>query len=229
MVDQVAEDLLGAIRAELGYKEKADQLTKFGEWYARSVGDPKYKKAPWCDMFISWAADRAGVTDYVGSFAWTPSHARWFERQGAWSDTPEPGALVFYDWSGSKDIRKIDHVGVVERVEGARLHTIEANVDGKWLKRKVRDEDKVVGYGLPRKVQENQAAATSLAAAGGDGARGAAAGAMAAAAPVGGALGPEQILVGAASATGVTAAVLLSLLALARRRPAAGRHRRAGG
>lgn len=155
-MDPITRDLLKVVRQELGYREKAGQRTKYGEWYAKHIGrDPQYKNGAWCDMFIAWAAHKAGVSEYVGTFAWTPSHARWFERQGAWSDRPEPGALVFFDWSGSRDIKKIDHVGIVERVEGDRIHTIEGNVDRVWLKRKVRDESKVVGYGLPRKVKEN--------------------------------------------------------------------------
>ncbi|WP_344579837.1 CHAP domain-containing protein [Nonomuraea roseoviolacea] len=139
----------------MGYREKGGQQTKFGHWYAERVQDTQYRDAPWCDMFIAWAADRAGITDYVGSFAWTPSHAAWFIKQGAWSSKPEPGALVFFDWKGGKSYQGIDHVGIVESVSGGRIHTIEANVDRVWLKRKVRDTDKVVGYGLPRLVKAN--------------------------------------------------------------------------
>lgn len=105
-------------------------------------------------MFISWAAQKAGVQEFVGQFAWTPSHAAWFIKQGAWSQRPEPGALVFYDWQGGKSYKGIDHVGIVEKVVGSKIHTIEANVDRVWLKRKVRDTEKVVGYGLPRMVKE---------------------------------------------------------------------------
>ncbi|GIH62965.1 hypothetical protein Msi02_37820 [Microbispora siamensis] len=104
-------------------------------------------------MFVSWAADRAGVQDHVGEFALTTRHAKWFEKHHAWSDKPEPGAVVFFAWSGSKKIRDIDHVGIVEKVVGGKVHTIEGNVDGVWLKRKVRDKSKIVGYGLPRKVK----------------------------------------------------------------------------
>nr|BFE79909.1 hypothetical protein GCM10020093_025100 [Planobispora longispora] len=155
-MDRIGDDLLKVMVAELGYREGAGQRTKFGEWYSTHVvQDTQYRTAPWCDMFIAWAAERAGVEEYVGQFAWTPSHARWFETQGAWSSTPEPGALVFFDWSGGKNIKGVDHVGVVERVDGGTIHTIEANVDRVWLKRKARDESKVVGYGLPRKVAEN--------------------------------------------------------------------------
>ncbi|WP_174889847.1 CHAP domain-containing protein [Acrocarpospora pleiomorpha] len=152
--DTITQDLLTVVTGELGYREKSGQHTKFGAWYADLTKDPQYRNAPWCDMFIAWAADKAGVSDYVGEFAWTPSHARWFEQHQAWTDQPEPGALVFFDWSGGDDIKGIDHVGIVEKVENGKIHTIEANVDRVWLKRKVRDESKVVGYGLPRKVRE---------------------------------------------------------------------------
>ncbi|MFI7056539.1 CHAP domain-containing protein [Streptosporangium canum] len=154
-MDPIGENLLRVMEPELGYREQAGQRTTFGEWYSTNVvKDPQYRTAPWCDMVIAWAAGKAGVEDFVGQFAWTPSHARWFETRNAWSDEPEPGALVFFDWSGGKDIKGIDHVGVVERIQDGTLHTIEGNVDGVWLKRKTRDESKVVGYGLPRKVKE---------------------------------------------------------------------------
>ncbi|MDA0635794.1 CHAP domain-containing protein [Nonomuraea sp. MCN248] len=151
----MADKLLKTVRKELGYREKNGQHTKFGHWYAERVDDPQYKNAPWCDMFLAWAADKAGLTEYVGQFAWTPSHAVWFIEQDAWTRKPEPGALVFFDWKGGESYKGIDHVGVVERVVGGKIHTIEANVDRVWLKRKVRDTDKVVGYGLPRVVKAN--------------------------------------------------------------------------
>ncbi|MEU6412740.1 CHAP domain-containing protein [Microbispora sp. NPDC046933] len=147
----------------MGYRERAGKHTKFGEWYADNVAkDPDFKTAPWCDMFVSWAADRAGLRDHVGEFALTTRHAKWFEKHHAWSDRPEPGAVVFFAWSGSKKIRDIDHVGVVEKVVGGKVHTIEGNVDGVWLKRKVRDKSKIVGYGLPRKVKVEPKAPVSV-------------------------------------------------------------------
>ena len=135
--------------------------SKFGEWYSLTVDqDAQYKTAPWCDMFIAWAAEQAGVQEFVGQFAWTPSHARWFDAGRVVTDA-RGRSLIFFDWSGGKDIKGIDHVGIVERVEGGTIHTIEGNVDGVWLKRKERDESKVVGYGLPRKVKENLTGVTT--------------------------------------------------------------------
>lgn len=145
--------MLKEIRSELGYREKGGGTSKFGQWYAARVQDTQYRDGPWCDMLIAWAADRAGVGKYVGQFAWTPSHAKWFMTMHAWTSKPEPGALVFFDWSGGKGYTGIDHVGVVESVSGSKIHTLEGNIDRGVLKAKTRDQSKVVGYGVPRLVK----------------------------------------------------------------------------
>jgi hypothetical protein len=155
-MDAVGQKLLDVAKTQLGYTEKSDGYTKFGDWFAKNVDaqhDSYFETAPWCDMFIAWAADKAGVKDWVGEFASTPDHAAWFQKQHAWGTKPQPGALVFYSWSGSKGIADINHVGLVERVEGGTLHTIEGNTDGVHLMRKTRDTSSVVGYGYPAKVK----------------------------------------------------------------------------
>ncbi|MFD0902863.1 CHAP domain-containing protein [Actinomadura sediminis] len=155
-MDPVGEKLLEVARKELGYTEKDDGYTKFGDWWTENVDDdhnPYFTTAPWCDMFLAWAADKAGVTEQAGQFAATPDHAKWFEDHDAWGDDPEPGAIVFFDWSGSKDLDQIDHVGIVEKVDGKTIRTIEGNADGYKLTRKTRDMDHVVGFGYPGKVQ----------------------------------------------------------------------------
>ncbi|MFI7227564.1 CHAP domain-containing protein [Nonomuraea angiospora] len=142
------------LESQLGYAEKAGAYTKFGAWYGKNVEfDADYSSAPWCDMYLSWAAHKLGYEDWIGQFAWTVSHAEWFKEQGAWGHKPKPGAFVFYDWSGSNSIDKIDHVGIVTRVEGDTIFTIEGNIDGGVAKRKERDTSKVVGYGYPERIK----------------------------------------------------------------------------
>ncbi|MFI6498689.1 CHAP domain-containing protein [Nonomuraea typhae] len=142
------------LESELGYKEKADDYTKFGDWYGKNIEfDADYSSAPWCDMYLSWAAAKLGYEDFVGQFAWTVAHAKWFKEQDAWGKTPKVGALVFYDWKGGDDVDGIDHVGIVTRVEGNTIYTIEGNIDGGLAKRKERDTSKVVGYGYPDKIK----------------------------------------------------------------------------
>ncbi|MGV9539600.1 CHAP domain-containing protein, partial [Streptosporangium sandarakinum] len=142
------------LESQLGYSEKSDGYTKFGGWYDGTVeSKDDYTSAPWCDMYLSWAAHKLGYESWVGQFAYTVYHARWFKEQDAWGTTPKPGAIVFFDWGGSNKIDRIDHVGIVTKVEGRKIHTIEGNVDGGVAKRKVRDTDKVVGYGYPEKIK----------------------------------------------------------------------------
>ncbi|MER6812242.1 CHAP domain-containing protein [Spirillospora sp. NPDC000708] len=159
-MDPIGKKLLDVAQKQLGYTEHGSGYTKFGDWYAQHIDgdhDSYFKTAPWCDMFLAWAADKAGVAEQAGQFASTVDHAKWFKEHGAWGHTPEPGALVFYDWSGSGDIDQIDHVGIVEKVDGHTLHTIEGNADGYKLMRKTRSMDDVVGFGYPGKIQVTEA------------------------------------------------------------------------
>ncbi|WP_239128291.1 CHAP domain-containing protein [Planobispora siamensis] len=142
------------LESQLGYAEKSNGYTKFGDWYGSSVEfDADYSNAPWCDMYLSWAAKKLGYEDWIGQFAYTVYHAEWFREQDAWGTTPKPGAIVFFDWGGSKKIDNIDHVGIVTRVEGKVIHTIEGNIDGGVAKRKEREASKIVGYGYPEKIK----------------------------------------------------------------------------
>lgn len=142
------------LESELGYADKGGAYTKFGDWYGKNVEfDADYSSAPWCDMYLSWAAHKLGYEEWVGQFAWTVAHAEWFQEQDAWGTEPEPGAFVFYDWGGSDDVDRIDHVGIVTKVVGDKIFTIEGNIDGGVAKRKERDTSKVVGYGYPAKIK----------------------------------------------------------------------------
>src|ERR1051325_5597871 len=154
-MDAVGQKLLDIAKGQLGYTEKSSGYTKFGDWFSAHVDqshDSYFQTAPWCDMFLAWAADQAGVQSWAGEFASTQDHAKWFQQQNAWGTSPEPGAIVFFSWSGDHSVDAIDHVGLVESVSGSTLHTIEGNTDGGVLERRTRDISNVVGYGYPGKV-----------------------------------------------------------------------------
>ncbi|MET9240815.1 CHAP domain-containing protein [Nonomuraea sp. NPDC003709] len=150
------------LQRQLGYADKGSS-TKFGEWYGSNVEfDADYSSAPWCDMYISWAAHKLGYQAWVGQFAWTVAHAKWFKEQHAWGKVPTPGALVFFDWSGSGKIDDIDHVGVVTKVRGDTIFTIEGNTDGGVVESKERSTSSVVGYGYPERVKADLDATKSV-------------------------------------------------------------------
>ncbi|MEU7855275.1 CHAP domain-containing protein [Nonomuraea sp. NPDC049141] len=141
--------LLDVVRSQLGYTESGSGWTKFGSWWAERHGKPAaWATAAWCDMFISWAADQVGLSAVVGDSAWTPGHAEWFKDRGQWGHTPRRGAIVFFDWHGSKNIPAIDHVGIVEAVRpNGTIVTIEGNTLNQ-VKRRERS-GLVAGYGYP--------------------------------------------------------------------------------
>jgi hypothetical protein len=160
-MDATAQKMLKAALAQLGYSEQSGGYTKFGEWYAGHIAhNGIYADAEWCDMFTAWLANETGLTADVGQFAYTPYHAQWFIDQHAWGTTPEPGALVFFSWSGSKAIDAIQHVGIVIKDLGnGQIQTIEGNTYNGVVGEHVRPTTDVVGYGYPDAIANRLAAA----------------------------------------------------------------------
>lgn len=150
MATAAERGLISAIRAELGYRERPGGWTKFAAWYEEHKPAPGFSTGPWCQMLISWAAEKAGIPESViPRMAYTPYAAQWFQDRGQWGQTPRPFALVFFDWGGSHDIAKIDHVGVVLSVlPDGRIRTLEGNTSNQ-LQEHTRSRSGVAGFGYP--------------------------------------------------------------------------------
>jgi CHAP domain len=156
-----AADALRLAIAQVGVTEDADGGgTIYQKWFVSSpwavrgvqrdggsIGD--YADANWCDMFISWIGAQLSVKG-MGADAFTPTHAQWFKDQGRWGQTPTPGAIVFFSWSGGKSIDDIDHVGmVIKDNHDGTIQTVEGNTDDA-VRIRTRDVSAVVGYGYPQ-------------------------------------------------------------------------------
>ncbi len=142
--------LITVIQTEIGYREKASGWTKFAQWYEDTKPAAGFSEAPWCQILISWAADRAGIPDTViPRMAYTPFAARWFKDRGLWGRVPRVGALVYFDWGGSHSIDAIDHVGVVTAVlADGRIRTLEGNTANQ-LQERTRSLVGVSGFAYP--------------------------------------------------------------------------------
>ncbi|NAS23321.1 CHAP domain-containing protein [Herbidospora sp. NEAU-GS84] len=147
------QKLITLLRKEIGYQEQSGGYTKFGDWYNAVETDADYSYQPWCDMFLSWGANKLGYSDWFGEFSYTVAHAQWFQAQGAWGREPEPGAVVFFDWDGGGSVDGIDHVGLVTEVNGSQFTSIEGNTSN-MVKERTHDEGTVVGFGYPEKILE---------------------------------------------------------------------------
>lgn len=158
-----AQDVLRIAASKIGVTENAyGGGTEFHEWYmnspraletlARDGGTLRgYANAPWCAMFVSWVGEQAGIRPIMGWDAYTVTYAKWFRANRHWgTEVASPGAVVFFDWGGSKNIEAIDHVGLVERDNGdGTITTIEGNTGNGKVERRIRPKWQVVGYGYP--------------------------------------------------------------------------------
>lgn len=84
-----AEGMVKIAKSQLGYKEIGNNSTIFGLWYGLN-------NQPWCFIFISWVASRAGCSKIIPKGAYTPAGADWFKSHGQWHTSgPKKGDLHF--------------------------------------------------------------------------------------------------------------------------------------
>lgn len=142
--------VLEKARSQIGVREDPPGSNRvlYSDWYG--------VRGPWCAMFVSWVFHHEGLSlpaETPKGFAYTPRGAAWFRNRGRWTTAPAPGHVVFFDFPGD-GVNRISHVGIVEKVEGASVITIEGNTDvnggrtgGQVLRRTRRGG--IVGYGVP--------------------------------------------------------------------------------
>lgn len=112
--------ILSVAQSQIGIKEypRGTNRVKYSVWYGL-IG-------AWCDMFVSWCANRAGVGNVIGKYAYCPYHVSYFKKKGWWHNAeykPQPGDIVFFASRGVAC-----HVGIVEKRNGSQsVTTIEGN------------------------------------------------------------------------------------------------------
>lgn len=133
---------------EIGYREGANNDTKYGEWYNLNY-------EPWCAMFVSWCANQAGIgTDIIPKYCGCTAGRKWFIDKGLYQAReseylPKAGDIVFYrDTDETADIST--HTGIVYACDGTRVYTIEGNTSDMCAKRSYLLTSKyILGYGTP--------------------------------------------------------------------------------
>ncbi len=138
----MSKDIVDVAIGEIGYRESGNNSTKYGKWYGMNG-------APWCHMFVSWCAGQAGVsTAVVPKTASTSTGMAWFKKKGLFrykgKYIPKRGDIVYFKTGRS-------HVGIVEKVSGNTLHTVEGNTSDKVARRTYSlSNATITGYGVPR-------------------------------------------------------------------------------
>lgn len=169
-----ASTVIAVAVAEIGYKEKKsnsnldDKTANAGSnnytKYARDF-DQKYPQwyngkkngYAWCDMFVDWCFLTAFGYTAALSLLCQPEKsagagctysAGYYRNKGQfYTSNPKPGDQIFFGTS----ISNCTHTGIVEKVVGSTVYTIEGNTSDCVARRSYAlGSSKIVGYGRPK-------------------------------------------------------------------------------
>ena len=155
---EAIQKLLDCARAEIGYHESGENLTKYAAQYdydTRLYGFDMSGQ-PWCDYFVDWCfmktfgfnAGSLMTYQFSGcSGASCQASAGYYRANFAMINVPEPGDQIFFYVSGG-----INHTGLVESVNEniGTVTTIEGNSSDSVRRNTYPLHDpKIAGYGRP--------------------------------------------------------------------------------
>ena len=167
-----AQDVINVAIQELGYLEKksnSDLQSKTGN--AGKANYTKYEKEVfgsngnfWCCSFVTWCfvqaanGDKQKAKSVMGSLTAACNTAmEGFKKMNRFDKNPQPGDCIFF--SGHRHGGS-NHIGIVEKVSGNQVHTIEGNTDlkkgvvdnGGGVARKTYslNNGRIMGYGHPK-------------------------------------------------------------------------------
>lgn len=164
--DEVITRVINIASMEVGYKEKASNAclddktanagsanwTKYGRDMHKIQPSNMDLPAPWCDAFVDWVFYKAFGADTArkmlcGTFDdYTVISADYYKRAGRWYTSGKKGDQIFFKNSGG-----ICHTGIVYKVSGNKVYTIEGNVSNAVCYREYYAGDSyIAGYGRPK-------------------------------------------------------------------------------
>lgn len=157
-IEQAKYKLLSYAMDQLGYRESGDNWNKYAAMpeMTQLLGWDAQNQ-PWCNIFVNacfiscFGLDTGAAMLYqpIGSgSALCRASADFFKTAGAWIErgrTPEPGDVIFFYRSG-----EINHMGIVSRVAGGSVVTVEGNSGDSVAERCYSVGDGgIAGYGRP--------------------------------------------------------------------------------
>lgn len=137
---------------------KAPGDDKFISYYNQIAGTKfSVDSTPWCAIFVTYCLRMAGVpTSICPNFAGPVTvQNKFLAPKGQYmlrgTYTPKTGDLIFFNWD--KRSEPLHHVGIIEKVDGAKVYTIEGNSKGGYSDYGVRHKSYpltsgfITGYG----------------------------------------------------------------------------------
>lgn len=157
-IDQAITKVLDLAESEVGYHEQGTNFTKYAaelDSYAGFYNGPKDGYA-WCDVFFDWLFVHSFGVDIGREMLCQPMmsagagclySAQYYKQAGRWFTSPQPGDQIFFSYSAGE----ISHTGIVERIAGGAVYTIEGNTSDMVAEKCYSlSSSFIVGYGRPR-------------------------------------------------------------------------------
>lgn len=139
----------------------SDNVTKYGKEMHEIYPQTMDLSAAWCDCFIDWCFVKTyGIEKakemLCGFDDYTVSSSNYFKKEKRWVvKDPVPGDQVFF-----KNEKRICHTGLVYKVDGRYIYTIEGNTSNKGIlvinggcvakKKYPLSYHNLAGYGRPK-------------------------------------------------------------------------------
>lgn len=153
-----AKEVLALAAGEVG----TTSGRKYVKFYNELTGIGLPLDCSWCACFVTWCMRKAGVPESsVCNYKGCVTGVDWFKKQGRFKSrqsgySPKPGDVIFFEWSpgneGTSRDDGSDHTGIVEKVSGGTVHTIEGNGGDYYscCRRTYSLSSSVIeGYGVP--------------------------------------------------------------------------------
>lgn len=153
---EAIQKVLDKARAEIGYHESGNNLTKYASAYDfdTKLYGFDMNGQPWCDYFVDWLfmscfgfeIGSAMTYQFAGCCgAACEASASYYRAKNAFYFTPEIGDQIFFYVNGG-----INHTGIVEDISNGYVTTIEGNSSDMVQRNKYRLSDPTIaGYGRP--------------------------------------------------------------------------------
>lgn len=176
--------VLSVAEAEVGYLEKANNKNLDGK--TENAGDKNYTKYArdldaipgfyngrkqgyaWCDVFVDWCFVTAYGRDAALKLLCQPLKSAgagcrysrsYYKAKGRLFSAPQPGDQIFFWPKNAIGGPAVQHTGLVYKVDGTYVYTIEGNTSGTsgvvangggvWRKKYRLDYNRIAGYGRP--------------------------------------------------------------------------------
>lgn len=157
--EQARNRVIMTAMEELGTREGSNNQNKYAAMpeMTRLLGW-NAQNQPWCNIFVNAVFIRCFGLEVGAAILYQPigggsalcrASAEFFKAAGAWIErgrTPEPGDVIFFYHSGG-----INHMGIVSRVTGGSVITVEGNSSDMVAERVYSvGDNSIAGYGRPR-------------------------------------------------------------------------------